>query len=65
MVLRKLSQVLVDVKDNRNRDDECNREKVSPYKLFDDIPVYSLYIPERVQKLQKLQSPACPADHAL
>jgi hypothetical protein len=42
VVVRKLSQVLVDIKDDGNRDNQNDGIEIGTNELVDDIPVHSL-----------------------
>lgn len=65
MVLRKLCQILIDIKDNGDADDQRNGKDISTDKLLDDVPVYSLNVTEWIDKSQKLQFPSNPLAYAL
>ena len=65
MVLRKLCQILIDIKDNGDANDQRNGKDISTDKLLDDVPVYSLNVTEWIDKSQKLQFPSNPLAYAL
>ena len=49
VILREFCEVLIDIEDDRDRDNQRNREEISPYKLLDDIPVYPFDVPEGIE----------------
>ena len=54
MILRELRKVLIDIKDNGDRDDQRNGEEIGTDKLAYDIPVNLLDIPKWIKVFQYL-----------
>ena len=57
MVLCELSQVVVDIKHDGDRDDQCDAEEVVSQELLDDVPIQSFDVSERVDVFQESQEP--------
>ena len=55
MIVGELGEVVIDVKHDRYRDDECNGVDVCANELLDDVPVDALDVMQRIAFLHPSQ----------